>query len=86
MVRRILMIDKKNLFIKEYLSKVKQASKEYPNVDLLNESIINPLQKVLTATPACHQGRHLGKLRLDIKKHLFAEMKEIDGLVKTVVG
>lgn len=39
----------------------------------------NPPQKELTAT-------RLGKLRLDIKKHLSAEMKEIDGLVKRVVG
>ncbi|GMU96935.1 N-6 DNA methylase [Ignavibacterium album] len=39
----------------------------------------NPPQKELTAT-------RLGKLRLDIKKHLAAEMKEIDKLVKKVVG
>ena len=39
----------------------------------------NPPQKELTAT-------RLGKLRLDIKKHLAEEMKEIDGLVKMVVG
>jgi hypothetical protein len=39
----------------------------------------NPPQKELTAT-------RLGKLRLDIKKHLAAEMKEIDRLVKKVVG
>lgn len=39
----------------------------------------NPPQKELTAT-------RLGKLRLDIKKHLTEEMKEIDKLVKKVVG
>jgi hypothetical protein len=39
----------------------------------------NPPQKELIAT-------RLGKLRLDIKKHLAEEMKEIDGLVKRVVG
>ncbi len=39
----------------------------------------NPPQKELTAT-------RLGKLRLDIKKYLSAEMKEIDRLVKKVVG
>uniref|UniRef100_A0A7V2ZJT7 site-specific DNA-methyltransferase (adenine-specific) n=1 Tax=Ignavibacterium album TaxID=591197 RepID=A0A7V2ZJT7_9BACT len=39
----------------------------------------NPPQKELTAT-------RLGKLRLDIKKHLADEMKEIDKLVKKVVG
>jgi hypothetical protein len=39
----------------------------------------NPPQKELSAT-------RLGKLRLDIKKYLSAEMKEIDGLVKRVVG
>lgn len=39
----------------------------------------NPPQKELTAT-------RLGKLRLDIKKHLAEEMKEIDKLVKKVVG
>ncbi len=39
----------------------------------------NPPQKELTAT-------RLGKLRLDLKKHLSAEMKEIDRLVKKVVG
>ncbi len=39
----------------------------------------NPPQKELTAT-------RLGKLRLDIKKYLAAEMKEIDRLVKRVVG
>jgi hypothetical protein len=38
----------------------------------------NPPQKELTAT-------RLGKLRLDIKKHLAEEMKEIDRLVKKVV-
>jgi hypothetical protein len=39
----------------------------------------NPPQKELIAT-------RLGKLRLDIKKHLSAEMKEIDRLVKKIVG
>jgi hypothetical protein len=39
----------------------------------------NPPQKVLTAN-------HLGRLRLGIKKHLADEMKEIDKLVKKVVG
>lgn len=39
----------------------------------------NPPQKELTAT-------RLGKLRLNIKKHLSEEMKEIDKLVKKVVG
>jgi len=39
----------------------------------------NPPQKELSAT-------RLGKLRLDIKKHLAGEMKEIDKLVKKVVG
>ncbi|QQS37204.1 MAG: SAM-dependent DNA methyltransferase [Ignavibacteriales bacterium] len=39
----------------------------------------NPPQKELTAT-------RLGKLRLDIKKYLTEEMKEIDKLVKKVVG
>ncbi len=39
----------------------------------------NPPQKELTAT-------RLGKLRLDIKKHLAEEMREIDKLVKKVVG
>ena len=39
----------------------------------------NPPQKELSAT-------RLGKLRLDIKKHLTEEMKEIDRLVKKVVG
>jgi hypothetical protein len=37
------------------------------------------LWKELTATRP-------GRFRLDIKKHLSAEMKEIDGLVKRVVG
>lgn len=41
--------------------------------------IDNPPQKELSAT-------RLGKLRLEIKKHLAAEMKEIDKLVKKVVG
>lgn len=39
----------------------------------------NPPQKELTAT-------RLGKLRLDIKKHLAEEIREIDKLVKKVVG
>ncbi len=39
----------------------------------------NPPQKELSAT-------RLGKLRLDIKKHLAEEMKEVDKLVKRVVG
>ncbi|MBM4175884.1 MAG: hypothetical protein FJ213_06890 [Ignavibacteria bacterium] len=38
----------------------------------------NPPKKELTAT-------RLGRLRLDIKKHLAEEMKEIDRLVKRVV-
>ncbi len=29
---------------------------------------------------------HLGRLRVDIKNHLVAEMKEIDELVKEVIG
>ena len=41
--------------------------------------IDNPPKKELTAT-------RLGKLRVDIKKHLHEEMKEIDKLVKKVVG
>ncbi|MFH1194333.1 MAG: N-6 DNA methylase [bacterium] len=39
----------------------------------------NPPQKELTAT-------HLGRLRVEIKKHLAAEMKEIDKIVKKLVG
>ncbi len=39
----------------------------------------NPPQKELTTI-------HLGRLRLTIKKHLYEEMKEIDKLVKRVVG
>lgn len=39
----------------------------------------HPPQKELTAT-------RLGKFRLDIKKQLAEEMKEIDRLVKKVVG
>lgn len=39
----------------------------------------NPPHKELTAT-------RLGKLRLDIKKHLSADMKEIDRLVKKIIG
>jgi len=39
----------------------------------------NPPQKELTAI-------HLGRLRLDIKKHLAAEMKEIDKIVKKLIG
>lgn len=40
---------------------------------------INPPQKELSAI-------HLGRLRVAIKKHLVEEMKEIDKLVKKVVG
>ena len=39
----------------------------------------NPPQKELTSI-------HLGRLRLAIKKHLSEEMKEIDKIVKKVVG
>ncbi len=39
----------------------------------------NPPQKELSPT-------RLGKLRLDIKKHLSAEMKEIDKLVKKIIS
>jgi hypothetical protein len=39
----------------------------------------NQPQKELTAN-------HLGRLRLNIKKHLGSEMKEIDKLVKKLVG
>ena len=39
----------------------------------------NPPQKELTAI-------HLSRLRLEIKKHLAAEMKEIDKIVKKLIG
>ncbi len=39
----------------------------------------NPPQQELSAI-------HLGRLRVAIKKHLATEMKEIDGLVKKVIG
>ena len=39
---------------------------------------INPDKKV--------EGIHLGKIRLDIKSHLTKEMKEIDKLVKQIIG
>jgi type I restriction-modification system DNA methylase subunit len=39
----------------------------------------NPPQKELTSI-------HLGRLRVEIKKHLSAEMKEIDKIVKKLVG
>ena len=39
---------------------------------------INPDKKV--------EGIHLGKIRLDIKSHLSKEMKEIDKLVKQIIG
>jgi hypothetical protein len=45
-----------------------------------------PPQKELTALPALLAGMRLGRLRLDIKKHLAKEMKEIDGLVKRVIS
>jgi hypothetical protein len=49
--------------------------------DLIKEFLtkVKSANKELTAT-------RLGKLRLDIKKHLAAEMKENDKLVKKVVG
>jgi hypothetical protein len=40
---------------------------------------VNPPEKELTAT-------RLGKLRVDIKKHLSAEMKEIDRVVKKIIN
>ncbi|PKL82443.1 MAG: restriction endonuclease [Ignavibacteriae bacterium HGW-Ignavibacteriae-3] len=39
----------------------------------------NPPQKELTAI-------HLGRLRVEIKKHLSSEMKEIDKIVKKLIG
>jgi len=72
------MVDDKTSLIKEYFHKVKAANKEAFK-DSLNWLFSNPPLKELTAT-------RLGKLRLDIKKHLSAEMKEIDRLVKNVVG
>jgi hypothetical protein len=54
-------------------------SYKVPHGKAVKYLIDNPQQKELTAT-------RLGKLRLDIKKHLSAEMKEIDRLVKKVVG
>ncbi|MFA7421062.1 MAG: N-6 DNA methylase [Melioribacteraceae bacterium] len=39
----------------------------------------NPPQKELTSI-------HLGRLRVEIKKHLSAEMKEIDKIVKKLIG
>ncbi|MEK6614859.1 MAG: N-6 DNA methylase [Bacteroidota bacterium] len=39
----------------------------------------NPPQKELTAI-------HLGRLRVDIKKHLVLELKDIDKLVKKIIG
>ena len=39
---------------------------------------INPDQKI--------KGIHLGKIRLDIKNHLSKEMKEIDKMVKQIIG
>lgn len=39
----------------------------------------NPPQKELTAI-------HLGRMRVEIKKHLSAEMKEIDKIVKKLIG
>ncbi|AFN74288.1 Endonuclease, putative [Melioribacter roseus P3M-2] len=44
-----------------------------------NYLLENPPQNQLTAT-------RLGRLRLEIKKHLSSEMKEIDKLVKKIVG
>jgi hypothetical protein len=46
----------------------------------------NPLQKELTALPALLAGTRLGKLRLDIKRHLAEEIMENDELVKKAMG
>jgi len=72
------MVDDKTSLIKKYFHKVKAAIKEAFK-DSLNWLFSNPPQKELNAT-------RLGKLRLDIKKYLADEMKEIDRLVKKVVG
>ena len=32
------------------------------------------------------EGVHLGKIRLEIKKHLTKEMKDIDKIVKQIIG
>lgn len=45
----------------------------------------NKINEILKQ-PAYRRGECLVKLRLDIKKHLAEEIKEIDGLVKKVVG
>jgi len=31
-------------------------------------------------------GNQLGRIRLEIKKHLAKEMKEVDGVVRGIVG
>ena len=73
------MTDKKSILIKEFFSKVRLANIEHTKKDSIDKLINNQPQNELTATG-------LGKHRLDIKKHLAAEMKEIDGLVNWVVG
>jgi Uri superfamily endonuclease len=70
----------------------------YPKFDESNETH----QRLASLSQAAHQKAtaylqnfppkqelsaiHLGRLRVEIKKHLATEMKEIDGLVKKLIG
>jgi len=67
--------DRKN---KIHLQLAELSKKAHDSVSEFLKTSINPEQKI--------EGIHLGKLRLEIKAHLHKEMKEIDTLVKQLIG
>lgn len=71
-----------------YFPKYDEANKTHQQLATLSKAChAKAAQYVKDNTPQQELSAiHLGRIRVAIKKHLVAEMKEIDGLVKKVIG
>lgn len=71
-----------------YYPKFDDANEIHLKLAELSEEAHQKAKEYLEANPPQQElsAHHLGKLRLEIKKHLANEIKEIDKLVKKVVG
>ena len=71
-----------------YFPRFDPADSKHLQLAQLGKSAHEKVNEFLTGIPAEQKvaGNQLGRIRLEIKKHLAKEMKEIDGVVRGVVG
>ena len=71
-----------------YFPKFDPADSKHLQLAQLGQAAHEKVNEFLAGIPADQKvaGNQLGRIRLEIKKHLAKEMKEIDGVVRGIVG